>query len=121
MKNPIQPTTMLTIPDPIKGGEVTFELLFDFEAIAQAEDATGRPLLNGLTRREVDRPTISFVRAMLFAALLPTQPKITVAEASAFVTRKTMTPIWGKVLEAWVACMQDPEESESPDPSQSQD
>jgi len=120
MKNPIQPTTPLTIPDPTKGGEVTFELMFDFEAIARAEDVTGRALLTGLTRREVDHPTISFVRIMLFAALLPKEPLITFAEASAFVTRKTIKPIWDKVLEAWVAAMQDAEDEKPADPPKSQ-
>ncbi len=76
---------------------------FDFEAIAEAEEATGRPLLMGLTRRQIDQPQISFVRGMLFAALLRHEPKITYQEAAAFVTRQTMLKIWAKLLEAWVA------------------
>lgn len=119
MKNPIQPSVTLTVPDPMKGGEVDFELAFDFEAIAHAEDVTGRALLAGLTRKDVDHPTISLVRAMLFAALLANEPKITLAEASAFVTRKTFRLVWEKVLDAWTAAMNEAEE-DTADPPQSQ-
>jgi hypothetical protein len=105
MKNPIQPSVSLTVPDPIKGGEVTFELLFDFEAIARAEDVTGRALFSALSRRVVDHPTINLARAMLFAFLLPTQPQIAFTEASAFVTQKTADFIWNKLIEAWVVAI----------------
>ena len=111
MKNPIQPTTSLTILDPTKGGEVTFELLFDFQAIARAEDISGRSLLIGIAHRDIAHPPLSFVCAMLFAALLHNEPKITFAEASAFVTWETADLIWGKVLEAWVAAMPKPKAS----------
>lgn len=120
MKNPVLPTTTLILTDPMKGGEATFELLFDFEAIARAEDLTGRALLTGLTKRDVDHPAISLVRAMLFAALLPTQPEIEYREAAAFVTRKSIKPIWDKVLVAWVAAMQDADEEHPADPPVSQ-
>jgi len=105
MKNPVQPSTTLTVADPVKGGEVSFELLFDFEAIARAEDLTGRSLLMGLTRRDIDHPAIGLVRAMLFAFLLPTQPEITFAEASTFVTWETADFIWNKLIEAWVVAV----------------
>jgi hypothetical protein len=119
MTNPVQPSVTLTVPDPVKGGEIDFELVFDFEAIAHAEDVTGLSLLTGMTRKIVEHPTISLVRAMLFAALLATEPKITLSEASAFVTRKTFKLIWAKVLDAWVIGMNDEEETPA-DPPQSQ-
>jgi len=119
MTNAVQPSVSITLPDPIKGGEVDFELIFEFEAIARAEDLTGGALLSGLTRRDVDHPQISLVRAMLYAALLETQPRITLEEASAFVTRKTFKPIWAKLLDAWVLSMNDAEDG-SADPPESQ-
>jgi hypothetical protein len=101
-KNPTEPTVELTID-----GE-TFILLFNFEAIADAEDATGLSLIAGLNRKDVDAPRISLVRALLWACMQPRQPDTTLAEASALVNQWTWVDIWGKVLEAWVAGMKKP-------------
>ena len=90
---------------------VGYELAFDFDAVATAEDITGRPLLTGLTRKDVDTPTISLVRAMFFACLLPRQPQTTFAEAKALVTRETLQAVWGKTLDAWVASLPEPVEA----------
>ncbi len=112
MKNPVQPDTEITLPDPMSSGEpITLLLQFDFEAIARAEDITGRSLLLGLTRRDIDHPSISLVRAMFFAALLRREPKIEYSEAAAFVTQKTIGLVWGKVIAAWVASRREAEES----------
>jgi hypothetical protein len=95
---------------------VTFELLYDFEAIARAEEITGRSLLMGFTQKDIRKPTIPLVRAMLFAGLLPKEPEITLAEASAFVTRKSIYEIWAKVLDAWVIAMAPPEDTPADPP-----
>lgn len=111
MNTAIQPKTELTIPDPIKGGNITFSLAFTFESIARAEEIADRGLLVGLTRKDIDRPTISLVRTMLYGALLPNEPNITFHEAAAFVTKASIRTIWGKVLDAWVLAMEEKSES----------
>lgn len=115
MNQALQSFTELTL------GEDTYRLAFDFEAIAEAEDLTDRPLLTGLTKRNVNHPTISFVRAMFYAALRRNHPTISLGEASAKVTKATFADIWGKVLEAWVAAMEDAGEADvAEDPTKAQ-
>lgn len=80
-----------------------FELIFDFEAVARAEDLTGRAILTGLNRSTVDAPSINFVRAMLYACLLKHQPKTTYDEARALVNRDNLAVIWQAVVEAYIA------------------
>ena len=117
MVNPTQPAVKLTLD-----GEA-FSLRFDFEAIANAEEITGRPLLTGLTKRDIGTPTISLVRNMFYACLLPDQPSITLDKAKALVTRKTITTVWASVLEAWTLGMAEPEDEPEvveADPTQAQ-
>jgi hypothetical protein len=110
MHNPTEPTGELTI------GDKTYTLLFDFEAIAAAEDATGISLIAGLHEKDVNSPRISQVRALLWACLLPKQPKITRTEAASWVNRHNLNHIWGKVLQVWVDGMAEPEAAGSEDP-----
>jgi hypothetical protein len=107
MTNPVAPSTSLTI------GNATFQLLYSFEAVAAAEDATDRALLTGLRSRDISSPSISLVRAMLYAAVLPLNPKVTLAEVKALVTRKNLSDIWTKVLNAWSAGMAEPDADEA--------
>jgi hypothetical protein len=115
VNNPVQPKTCLTI------GAKTYQLLFDFEAVATAEELVDRPLLTGLRQRDISTPTISLVRAMLFACLYHPHvagvandviPPVTYSEAKALVNRKNLGEVWGKVLSAWTAGLAeaDPEE-----------
>lgn len=99
--NPTQPTTPLSI------NGVAYKLLFDFEAIANAEDLIGRPLLMGLSKRDIDRPTISLVRAMLYTGLHTCQPDLTYAQAQSLVDRKNIAHVWGKILVAWAESIPD--------------
>ena len=103
MHNPTMPAVELTIDG------ARYLLRFDFEAIATAEDIVGRSLLTGLRQQDIQAPSVSLVRAMLFACLLAEQ-SITYAEAKALVTRKNLADVWGKVLEAWTAGMVEPDE-----------
>jgi hypothetical protein len=105
-KNPIKPSTSL------KAGDVTYELLFDFDAVAHAEELTNSPLLTGLDSKSINTPKISTIQNMLFACLIPLQPKITLAEAKALVTRKIYRDVWSIVLNAWVAGLAEPEPDE---------
>jgi hypothetical protein len=110
--SPVQPDTKLKL------NGVSYELLFDFEAIATAEDLTDRPLLTGLRSRDYQSPTISLVRIMLFACLQAKHPEVTLDIAKAFVTQKNFRDVWTAVLTTWAAALAepDPDEAESADP-----
>jgi hypothetical protein len=110
MKKAIDPIVELTIAGN------TYRLAFDFEAISEAEDLTERPILTGLTRREVEKPSISFVRAMLYAAMRLHQPELALADVKALVNQRNIGEVWGKALEAFFVfrhAAEDEDESES--------
>lgn len=94
----------------------TYHLLFDFEAVAQAEDATDQPLLTGLGQREVNHPRINLVRGMLYAGLLRHHPDISFAAARRMVTADAVPEIWGTILIAWAKARAKSEDGESADP-----
>jgi|ERR1039457_414617 hypothetical protein len=104
MNNPTQNPIRLDI------GGLGYLLVFEFEAIAEAEELTGRALLTGLKRQDIEAPSISLVRLMLFACLHARQPNMTLDQVKPLVTRNTLPEIWNKVLEAWTAGMAEPDE-----------
>jgi hypothetical protein len=114
--NPVQPKNHLKL------NGVTYELLFDFEAVATAEDIADRPLLTGLRARDYQSPTISLVRIMLFACLQTKHPEVSLDIAKALVNQKNFREVWTAVLNAWAAGLAepDPEEVESTDPTTDQ-
>lgn len=114
MQNPTSQAVKLQI-----AGQ-TFELVFDFEAIADAEEITGRPLLTGLRRNDIESPSINLVRAMLFACIHARHSLTTFAQAKVLVTRKNLADVWGKVLEAWTEGLAEPEPEAVADPPESQ-
>jgi hypothetical protein len=109
-KNPTQQTDSLVID-----GE-TYVLFFDFEAIADAEELTGLPLISGLTKKDVNSPRISFVRALLYACIRPHQPKVTYEEAAAMVNQWNWSKIWERLLKVWVSGMKEPGPETEADP-----
>jgi hypothetical protein len=111
-KNPVQPAVEIELD-----GE-TYGLLFNFEAIADAEELTGLPLISGLRKKDVDTPRIAFVRALFYACLRPNHPGVTYEEAAALVNQWNWSEIWSKVLDAWVAGMKKPETAADPQPDQ---
>lgn len=113
--NPVQPTTKITL------GGVPYELLFDINAVALAEDTADRPLLTGLRQRDFASPTISLVRAMLYACINALNPEVTYEQAKAFVTRKNLGEIWTTVLAAWVKGMAEPDPAKDGDGDPTQD
>ena|SRR5450631_1424828 len=108
-KNPTKPTVTLTVEG------TDYELAFDFESIALAEEVTGRPLITGLRGKDIIAPTVSLVRAMLYATLHSYDASVTFDAAKAMVTRKTLGSIWNKVLEAWSLGIVDDDEDEAED------
>lgn len=113
--NPTQPAVKLKI------GDETFDLVFDFEAIAEAEEITGKSLLSGLDAQNAARPAINFVRALFFACAKPRRPGLTYEQAKVYVTRESFADVWKAVLEAWTAAFTETEaQAEPADPSESQ-
>ena len=112
MHNPTQKTTSINLA----GRE--YKLVFDFDAIAEAEDLLDRPILSGLTKREFDHPRINLVRGFFFAAALKHQPDLTYEQAKALVTPQAMPSIWAECLGAWAASMAKPEEHDEANPQQ---
>jgi hypothetical protein len=98
-RNPTDPVVEITL------GEKTYKLLFNFEAIASAEDVTGFSLISGLRSKDVDAPKISLVRALFWAQLRAYHPDLTYEAAAMLVTQWTWRSVWEKVIEAWVAGM----------------
>jgi hypothetical protein len=96
-------STKIKIQNPvtIKLKGVDYTLLFDMEAVERAETVTGKSLLTGIHKQDLSAPTISFVKAMFYSALLPLQPDMTYAEVSALVTKKSIFDVWLKVVETW--------------------
>lgn len=78
-----------------------YQVQFDFEAIAEAEDLTDRPILTGLTKRQLNHPTINFVRAMFFAGLRRHHAELTYEEVTQLVNRENMASLWADLIEAW--------------------
>lgn len=103
MPNPIKQ------PVPLKVKGVDYTLMFQLGALSKAEDVSKRSLLTGTELEDFEKPRISLVCAMLYAALLPVQPDMTYAEASALVDEETLFEIWPKVIEAWVIFRARPE------------
>lgn len=106
MSNPVQPTTPLVI------NGLEFELLFDLEAVALAEELTDRPLLTGLRQRDIATPTLPLVRAMLFSCIHTKHPDLTFDYVRTLVTRKNLAEIWGAVLVAWTKEFAEPDAAE---------
>ena len=111
-QNPVAPTTSLTI------NGVEYELLFDLNAVAEAEELTDRPLLTGLRQRDISTPTISLVRAMLFASIRAKHPEVSFELAKSFVTRKNLGEIWAAVLTAWTQGLAEPDKDADENPTQ---
>ena len=112
--NAVQPSTVLTV----KGK--SYNILFTFAAIADAEAATGQPLISGLTKKDMMTPKMNLVIAMLYAGHHACNPSFTLAEATDLVNFRTWADIWTVLLEAWVACMTRVGADEDADPTKGQ-
>jgi hypothetical protein len=99
-------TSSIQSPVKLTIGDKEHTLLFDFQAIKEAEDISGVSILAGLSRRDVNAPRISLIQAMLYAGLMYQDPKLTFEKASQLVTLHNWQEIWNKILLAWVACME---------------
>jgi len=87
-----------TLPDVklILAGK-TYQLVFDFNAIAQAEIATGINLLQA----SIDTASAQSLRGLLWASLLKQNPTLTIEHVGSLVTMKNAPTIWAAIREAW--------------------
>ena len=114
--NPVAPLTDVTI------NGVTYQLIFDIEAFATAEELLDRSLLvGGLTQKEIEAPRIKLTRVLFYATLQAKHPEITFEQAKALITTKNFVKVFTAIVNAWVASKkEDSEESVSADPDQGQ-
>ena len=95
-----------TLPDvSLKIGDKTYHLVFDFNACAQVQAATG---VNVFAPQADAFDPIKF-RAMLWASLLHDQPDMLIQDAGKLITPKTLPAIAEAVSKAWAESMAEPE------------
>jgi len=94
-------------------GKKTYKLVFDFDAIAEAEELTGRSLITGLTRDMLNSPKINFIRGMFYACAKKHQPELTFESAKNLITLKNYIKVWETVLGAFADAMKSADEGDS--------
>ena len=101
---PADPTIQFT---GLKLGSKTYQLCFDFDAIARAEEITGMPLMAGVDFSAVG---VKRLRAMLFASALKAQPEVTLQEFTRFINPVNVPKIERALVAAWIASVKEEEE-----------
>ncbi len=79
----------------------TYHLAYDFNAICQANNATGINLLDSILG---DITAIS-LRGLLWAALLPDNPEMTIEEAGKLIMLRDIKAVREAVVTAWFASL----------------
>lgn len=98
-------------------------LVYDFNAIAEAESLCGVNLLHGISALFLNTMTAMQLRAILYASLQPLQPHkpatkdkpesgVSMAQAGQMIRINTMPAIMTAISEAWALSM--PEATENP-------
>ena len=82
---PADPTLDFT---ELKLGKKTYKLIYDFDAIARAEELTGLGLLAGIDWRNIG---VRKVRGMLYASMLFAHPEIALDDQTVKATLKELT------------------------------
>jgi hypothetical protein len=99
--NPTLPSVSVDV------GGVTYSLCFDFNAMAQAEAATGLNLLQCLNFQNLN--TIK-VRGLLYAAMLKAHPETTLEMAGMLFNHpNTVDKLMNAVVEAYLGSQPEPE------------
>ena len=105
--DPLQKPAVLTV------GKKTFQLDFNLDAIAQAEELTGMPLLFGIDWSNIG---VSRLLGILQAALRTHQPEMTAAQIKRLVQPRYVKAIEAALVEAWFQAMPDPDEEAAENP-----
>jgi hypothetical protein len=103
-KDPVLPKVPITL-----GGKER-HLIYDFNALAVAEQMTG---MNLFTSFDFTNLSASRFRAMLFASLLVDSPDITLEECGQFITVHSLPEITIKMVEAWHGSRPEVKEAEA--------
>lgn len=111
MSNPVTPHVRLKLAG------VEYRLVYDFDAIAEAEEIVDKPLITGLRGRDITTPKVSLVRAMFFATAHVAHPELTTEQVKSLITRDNLVEVWTKVLEAWTASQPDADEESDENPT----
>ena len=96
---------------PLKLGGTTYQLCFDFEAIAKAEEMTGMNLLFGVNWSNIG---VTRVRAMLTACMLKAHPDMRPEKLTRYIEHKNIGDIQAALIKAWVNSTPDADEDENP-------
>src|SRR6185437_4275349 len=100
-----------TLPKiPVKLGGVERYLCFDYNAIVLVEEKTGVNLL----KASIGQPSMTSVRAMLWASLLHGDPELTLDEVTALIRPRNIPAIHYALNQAWYSSIADPEEEKKP-------
>lgn len=95
--DPTLPDVSLTIKDK------TYSLVFDFNAIVEAERVTGTNLLDKVLG-SIDAKSL---RGLLWASLIKAQPNITIEQAGDLITLHNASRIREAIVTAWFGSIED--------------
>jgi hypothetical protein len=102
-----------TLPDVIlRLGGVDRHLAFDFNAIVQAEKATGINLLKAM----FSDITAEHLRGLLWASLLRGNPDITLDEVGSMLNFGNLAEVHAAIVAAWMASVKDDSEEKPASP-----
>ena len=97
-----------TLPDvSLVVGDTTYRLAFDFNACALVQAQTG---INVFAQSGSEDFNPLHFRAMFWAALVKDQPEMTINDAGALITPKTLPAIAAAVHQTWAASQAEPVE-----------
>jgi hypothetical protein len=100
---------------PLTLGGKTYQLIYDFDSIARAEEMTGMELLFGVNWTKIGAKRM---RAMLVACMLKAHPDIKPSELTPHITHKNILKIQTALIDAWVASTPEQEEESEANPPQ---
>jgi hypothetical protein len=114
--NPVKKTAKVVI------GDKTYELVWDFNAIADAEEQLDTSLVMGLfDKKNLKKPPANLVRGMFYAAAKYANPELTYEEVKAIISDPISQVLaWGGVNAAWSISTAKAEDTEEPNPLQDQ-
>lgn len=100
--------TLPNVPLVISG--TTYQLCFDFNAVATVEAETG---INLFTADQTKFSPVTF-RAMFYASLVKAHPEMTLEQAGSLINPKTLPAIATAVSKTWADSSAEPNETASP-------
>lgn len=107
MPRPTRTPRIVPVPtvhfEPLEVDGITYRLAFDYNAIAEAEQAAGINLLEGMGKVLLGAMTAGHLRALLYAALLKAHPGITLDQAGDLLGIHNSVDVRDALLRAWNA------------------